>query len=252
MVTGDRHQDKELCLAVVVGFVGNGLGHVTNLIVERTTCDVIQHVLSVCLIHINGSYIVVLTDGTQILLELQVAHVTTIVIIALGVTMAHESHNTLIYSGLDVSLVVQSISQYLGIAFLSHQRGTYHHVQVETLHIGFGEVAIAVVHEVLYITVAHTAIFLTRNHLQRLYHNLLIACQSDSREPVLRIVIVLRVHILTCTGIVDTNSRREREIHIPAREVGLVVIDHLIEGVVGLFPSRTKGYKQDHLVTLLL
>ena len=120
--------------------------------------------------------------------------------------MTHEGHDALSHCCLYVGLVVQCLSQHLGITLFCHQRGTHHHVLVETLHVGIGKVAVAVVHEVLHITVAHTTILLTRDDLQRLYHHLLIACQADGREPVLRIVVIFRIDILTGTGIVDTNG----------------------------------------------
>ena len=212
----------------------------------------LQYILSISLVHIYCSYIVFRIDGTEVFLQLYIAYVTAIVVIPLRVTMTHESYDTISYSCLHVGFVVKCSSQCLRVALLSHQRCTYHHLTIEALHIGICEITIAVVHEVLHIAVANTAILLTRDHLQRLYHNLLVACQTDSGEPVLGVVIVFRSYILTSTGLVDTDGRGEREIDIPTRECCLVVINHLIEGVISLFPSRTEGYKQNHLVALLL
>ena len=123
--------------------------------------------------------------------------------------MTHESHDALSHSGLHVSLVVQCGGQCFGVALLCHQWGTYNHLAVQTLHVSISEVAITVVHKVLHIAVAHTAILFTRDYLQRLYHHLLVTSQTDSSEPVLWVVVVLWIHILTRTGIVDTDGRRE-------------------------------------------
>ena len=166
----------------------------------------LQYILSISLVHIYCSYIVFGVDGTKVFLQLDIAHVTTIVIIALWVTMTHESNDTISQSCLYVGFVVKCISQCLRVALLSHQRCTYHHLTVDALHIGICEITIAVVHEVLHIAVANTTILLTRDHLQRLYHDLLVACQTNSGEPVLWIVVVFRSHILTFTGIVDTDG----------------------------------------------
>ena len=125
-----------------------------------------QHILCVGLIHINSTYIVVLVDIAEITLELQIANVTTIVVVTLRITMTHESNDTISDGCLDIALVIQRGSECLGIALFSHQRSTYYHLTIDALHILIGEVAITVVHEVLYIAVANTTILLTRNHLK--------------------------------------------------------------------------------------
>ena len=206
VVTGDTHQRIELSLLSTVGSIAHAHGHVTYSDIKVATSHMLQHIIYISILHIHSTYIVVGIDVTQVVLQLQVAHVTTIVVVTLWITMTHESHDTLSHSGLHVSLVVQCGSQCFGVALLSHQWGTYNHLAVQTLHVSISEVAITVVHEVLHIAVAHTAILLTRDYLQRLYHHLLVTSQTDSSEPVLWVVVVLWIHILTRTGIVDTDG----------------------------------------------
>ena len=162
--------------------------------------------------------------------------------------MTHECHNTLSDSSLDIRLFIQHFCKVLCIALLSHQRGTHHHIQVETLHIGICKVAVTVVHEVLHIGIAYTTVLLTRNHLQRLNHNLFVACQTDSGEPVLRIKEFFWIHILASTSLVDTDGRREREEYIPSIKLLPIILNHFLEGVVSLLPSRTEGHQQNHFV----
>ena len=206
VVTSNRHQGIELSLLRQVDIIVHGVHHITHSKVELTSFDVLHHVLCVGLVHVHGSHIVVGVQLAQIALQLQVADVTTVVVVALGVTMTHEGDNALGHSCLHVSLVVQGLGQRLGVALLSHQRGTHYDLTIETLHIFVAEVTITVVHEVLYIAVAHTTILLTRNHLQRLHHYLLIASKANGCEPVLGIVVVFRINVLTSTGVVDTNG----------------------------------------------
>ena len=166
--------------------------------------------------------------------------------------MTHEGHDTLSDGSLDVSLLVQHGGEVLGVALLCHQRGAYHHVQVEALHVGIGKVAVTVVHEVLYVCVADTSVLLAGDDLQRLDDHLLVVGQTDSRQPMLWVIVVLGIYVLTGAGIVDTDGTGEGEIDIPSAEVRLVVGYDLVEGVVSLLPGRAESHQQDDLVALLL
>ena len=166
----------------------------------------VKYILGISLIHVDGTYIVVGIERTQIVLQLQVAHIATIVVVTLRITVTHKSNDALSYCSLHISLVVQSGSQCLGVALLCHQWCTYYHLTIDALHISIGEVTITVIHKVLHIAVAYTAILLARDYLQRLNYNLLVTSQTDSGEPVLWVVIVLWIYILTSTGIVDTDG----------------------------------------------
>ena len=102
VVAGNRHQWVELCLFCIICSVSDVHADSTHLVCDGTASNVLQHVVNECLIHIHSTYIVVLVDGTEILLQLHVADVATIVVVTFWVTMTHECHDAISHSSLDV------------------------------------------------------------------------------------------------------------------------------------------------------
>ena len=99
--------------------------------------------------------------------QLRIAHVGTIVVVVFGVAVSHECHHsTVVNHGLYVTLVYEDVGQCIHVIVITHQWNADSHLLVDAVHVIHGEVVVFVVHEVLDIRVAHTAVLFTRNHLE--------------------------------------------------------------------------------------
>ena len=138
--------------------------------------------------HVHCTYEVVRVDGLQSLFQLSVAHVGLVSVVSIWVTMTHESYD--VVGSLICIQLVQLLSNSWNI-YVSILQQRHTQLQGYICQIVIVEVTVRVVGKVFDV-VDHAGVLLTRDHLQRLYHDLAVlhTFLSEGSQPVVRSVEV--------------------------------------------------------------
>ena len=176
-------------------------------------------------------------------LELGVTDVGFVGVVGVGVAVAHE--------GDDVggSLALVEIVEFAGdgrdvLVGILKEGNT--ELQDNGCQVIVVDVTVGVVGEVLDV-VDHAGVFLARDDLQRLDHDLFVhhALLGEGGQPERRCVVVADLGavggVLTGSRTVDADGGREGEVHVILGESLPVGLHRGVEGIEGLLPGGTEG-----------